>query len=69
LEDNKPGLAFKYADCTDCHLCREICYTASIELVARVDLRKVIAQTIEVVWSNTPTSSHEEKLKRLRMFR
>ena len=69
VEDGKPGLAFKYADCTDCQLCQEICYTASIELAARVDLRKVIAQTIEVVWSNTPTSSHEEKLKRLRMFR
>ena len=68
-EGGKPGLAFKHAYCTNCQLCREICYTESIELGTRIDLNKVISQATEVVWSNTQTSSHAEKIKRLRMFK
>jgi Pyruvate/2-oxoacid:ferredoxin oxidoreductase delta subunit len=68
-EDGKPGLTFSYAVCTDCGLCREICYTTSIELAARVDLAKVIAEAKEIVWSNTQTCSREEKLRRLRTFK
>jgi Pyruvate/2-oxoacid:ferredoxin oxidoreductase delta subunit len=69
VEDGKPGLTFKYAECTNCGLCREICYTTSIELAAHVDLTKVIAEASEIVWSNTQTCSREEKLRRLRMFK
>jgi Fe-S-cluster-containing hydrogenase component 2 len=68
VEDGKPGLAFKNADCTACNLCRDICYTGSVELSASVDLNKVIADSSEVVWSNTQTSSQEEKVKRLRVL-
>ena len=68
-ENGMPGLAYTLANCVNCRLCLEICYTTSIELESRVEISRVISQASEVVWSNKQTSSHEEKMKRLRMFK
>ena len=69
LEDGKPGLVFKYADCTNCQLCRDVCYMASINLTSQVDLNKVLSHASDTLWSDIQTSSHKEKMKRLKMFK
>jgi Pyruvate/2-oxoacid:ferredoxin oxidoreductase delta subunit len=67
--EGKPALTFKDADCTGCRLCQEICYTSSVKISNLVSLEKICLQTSEIIWSDTQTSSHQEKMRRLRMFR
>ena len=68
-QDGKLGVAFKLALCTDCRLCREICYLDSVTLSPKIDLTKVVNDTVDTflmvdaesaLWKLSP----EERLKK-----
>lgn len=66
--DDKPGISFKISDCVNCRLCQDACYMGGISLGNQVDLAKVIAQDVDIIWSDIQSSSQKEKIKRLKMF-
>ena len=68
--EGKAGLNFRVAQCTNCQLCREVCFWKAVELSAPVDLKRVIDGTIDAVRipqgsSSVMQLSPDAKLKRL----
>ena len=68
-QGGKLGVAFKLALCTDCRLCQEICYLDSVMLSPKIDLNKVVNDTVDTflmvdaesaLWKLSP----EERLKK-----
>ena len=68
-QEGKLGVAFKLALCTDCRLCREICYLDSVTLSPTIDLNKVMNDAVDTflmvdveaaLWKLSP----EERLKK-----
>jgi ferredoxin len=48
VEDGgRVGLAFRVASCTNCGLCRDICYRDAVLLTHEVDLNEVLALSVE----------------------
>lgn len=67
-KDGRPALAFHVARCTNCGLCRDICFWKSIELTTRIDLARVMSDACDVVsLAGEPCAdkSSEAKLRRL----
>jgi ferredoxin len=48
VDGGKVGLAFRASHCTNCGLCRDICYRDAVRLSPQVDLHKLAA--LEVEW-------------------
>jgi len=48
VEDGRIGLAFRTSHCTNCGLCRDICYRDAALLSSRVDLNELV--TLAVDW-------------------
>lgn len=67
--DGKPALTFIVANCVNCHLCEEVCYTNSIICEPLVDLSGVQAKSTVTIWSDIQLASQKEKIKRLKLFR
>lgn len=64
-EDGKAGLTFSSAYCTNCGLCREICYRQSVNLDSHVDLTKIVNEAVDVAWVSSSATTDDEKVKRL----
>jgi len=48
VEDGgRVGLAFRVASCTNCGLCRDICYRDAVQLTYQVDLNEVLDLSVE----------------------
>ncbi len=46
-EDGRAALAFRVSACTNCGLCRDICYRDAVLLTPQVDLNAVLALSVE----------------------
>jgi ferredoxin len=67
-QEGKTVLVFSAASCTNCGLCREICYCNSIDLAGRTDLPKALAEVSEIFslpGEPSAAKSSEAKLRRL----
>ncbi len=67
-QEGKVVLVFSAASCTNCGLCREICYCNSIDLIGRTDLPKALAEVSEIYslpGEPSVAKSSEAKLRRL----
>lgn len=53
-EGEKKGIAFRVADCTNCRLCKDICYRSAVDLSPEVDLAKIVAGTVEALALGRP---------------
>jgi ferredoxin len=68
--EEKAGVTFRVSHCTNCGLCRDICYKEAVVLSSVVDLGDVLDDAVETLWmrgaADAPwLASPEEKLKKL----
>lgn len=67
-QDGKPAMTFRVSHCTNCHLCAEVCYWKSLDLLPTVNLGKVLEDAKESFTFDAEAIallSPEEKSKRL----
>jgi formate hydrogenlyase subunit 6/NADH:ubiquinone oxidoreductase subunit I len=69
-QEDKLGVAFKLALCTNCRLCQEICYRDGVTLSPTIDLKKIVNDTVDTllmvesksaIWKLSP----EERIKKI----
>jgi formate hydrogenlyase subunit 6/NADH:ubiquinone oxidoreductase subunit I/coenzyme F420-reducing hydrogenase delta subunit len=69
-QDGKNGMTFKASLCTNCGLCKEICYLNAVTLSSTIDLAQVVNDaTVTLLMREADSafwnSSSEEKLKQV----